>query len=42
LKQNLASHEFKGDRRVKQNFDTVDVTQEIVWQQQGTGKFVPR
>ena len=42
LKQNLASHEFKGDRRVKHDFDTVEVTQETVWRQQGAGKFVPR
>jgi hypothetical protein len=41
LKQNFASHEFKGDSRVKRDSDTVDITQETAWHQQGTGKFVP-
>ena len=42
LNPNLASHEFKDDRRVKHDCDKVDVTQETVWHHQGTGKFVPR
>jgi hypothetical protein len=42
LNQNLANHEFKGDRRVKHDCDTVDVTHETVWHQQGTQNFVPR
>ena len=37
----ISSLRVKGDCRVKHDCDMVDVTQETVWHQQGTRKFVP-